>query len=78
MALLSGGGYADVVKVRKSHLMDIPEGMSFEEAAAIPETWLTAYQLINFVAKDMDIESEKKEKICLIHAAASGVGTAAI
>jgi tumor protein p53-inducible protein 3 len=43
MALLSGGGYADIVKVRKTHVMDIPSGFNFEEAAAIPETWLTAF-----------------------------------
>lgn len=72
MALLSGGGYADVVWVHKDHLIEIPEGLSFEEAAAIPETWLTAYQLLKFVgwAKEGDT--------VLIHAAASGVGTAAI
>lgn len=43
MALLPGGGYAQFVKVNKHHLMNTPEGFSFEEAAAIPEAWVTAY-----------------------------------
>ena len=46
--------------------------MSFIDAAAIPEVWLTAYQLISKVVK-----AEKGDSI-LIHAAASGVGTSAI
>jgi tumor protein p53-inducible protein 3 len=43
MALLSGGGYAQFAKVNKDHYMSIPEGLSFESAAAIPEAWATAY-----------------------------------
>jgi tumor protein p53-inducible protein 3 len=46
MALLSGGGYAQFAKVKKDHIMSVPKGMSFEEAAAIPEAWATAYQLL--------------------------------
>ena len=46
MALLSGGGYADYAKVRKDHLINVPDGMGFDEAAAIPEAWITAYQLL--------------------------------
>ena len=43
MALLAGGGYAEVVRVKKDLVMEIPGNMSFEEAAAIPEVWLTAF-----------------------------------
>ena len=46
MALLSGGGYAQFAKVNKDHVMSIPKGLSFEMAAAIPEAWTTAYQLL--------------------------------
>ena len=52
--------------------MHKPENLSFEQAAAIPETWFTAYQALFFV-------SELKEgQDVLIHAGASGVGIAAI
>lgn len=43
MALLSGGGYAQFAKVNKDHIMNVPAGMSFAEAASIPEAWTTAY-----------------------------------
>ena len=43
MALLPGGGYSQFVKVNRDHIMNIPSGMSFEDAAAIPEAWTTAY-----------------------------------
>jgi NADPH:quinone reductase-like Zn-dependent oxidoreductase len=43
MALMSGGGYAQFAKVNKHHIMNIPEDLSFETAAAIPEAWITAY-----------------------------------
>ena len=41
--LLPGGGYAEKVAVPKSMLMPIPDRLSFEEAAAVPEAWFTAY-----------------------------------
>jgi tumor protein p53-inducible protein 3 len=44
--------------------------MSFEKAAAIPEVWCTAYQLLHFVGKIQPGET------ALVLAAASGVGTA--
>jgi NADPH:quinone reductase-like Zn-dependent oxidoreductase len=42
-ALLPGGGYAEKVKIPGEMAIPIPEGISFEEAAAIPEVFLTAY-----------------------------------
>ena len=71
-ALLSGGGYAEYVNVPQSLLIPIPEEMSFEEAAGIAEAFLTAWQAVSWLA-----QLQEGEKI-LIHAGASGVGTAAI
>ena len=70
--LLPGGGYAETVAVPRGMLMPIPEGLSFEEAAAIPEAWFTAY--LNLFREGSLAAGE----IVLLHAAASGVGTAAI
>lgn len=70
--LLSGGGYAERVAVDRRMLMKMPPGMTFEEAASIPEAWLTAY--LNLF---LEAALKKGERV-LIHAAASGVGTAAI
>lgn len=74
MALLGGGGYASVVRVHSSLLMPIPADLSFTEAAAIPEVWLTAYQALCFIA---GLNTAPPSSV-LIHAGASGVGTAAI
>uniref|UniRef100_A0A1A8DIB6 Tumor protein p53 inducible protein 3 n=1 Tax=Nothobranchius kadleci TaxID=1051664 RepID=A0A1A8DIB6_NOTKA len=72
MALLSGGGYAEYVSVPEELLMPIPSNLTFSQAAAVPEAWLTAFQLLVFIAK------VKEGEVVLVHAAASGVGTAAI
>lgn len=70
--LLGGGGYAEYCTIDQHLAMKIPEGFSYEEAAAIPEVFLTAYQAVIWLGK-----LQENEKI-LIHAGASGVGTAAI
>lgn len=70
--LLPGGGYAEKVAVPRAMLMPIPERLSFEEAAAIPEAWFTAY--LNLFREGALAAGE----VVLLHAAASGVGTAAI
>jgi putative PIG3 family NAD(P)H quinone oxidoreductase len=70
--LLPGGGYAEKVAVPRGMLMTIPAGLSFEEAAAIPEAWFTAY--LNLFREGALAAGE----VVLVHAAASGVGTAAI
>jgi len=72
MALLAGGGQAEYVAVNEKLVMKIPEYVSLEHAAAIPEVFLTAYQALFFEGKT------KPEDVVLIHAGASGVGTAAI
>lgn len=71
-ALLPGGGYAEYVTVPHEMAMPIPPSLSFEEAAAIPEVFLTAFQALYWHA---DVEAARD---VLVHAGASGVGTAAI
>jgi putative PIG3 family NAD(P)H quinone oxidoreductase len=71
-ALLSGGGYAERVAVPAGQLIPIPEGMSWTEAAAIPEVFLTAHD--NLVTRGRLAAGET----VLIHGGGGGVGTAAI
>jgi len=72
MALLPGGGYAEYVVIPDKMAMPIPKKFTFEQAAAIPEVFLTAYQTLFLLGNLMGRHS------VLIHAGASGVGTAAI
>ncbi|CAF4540833.1 unnamed protein product [Rotaria sp. Silwood1] len=72
MVLVAGGGYAEYVAVHMGCVMKIPEGISMIDAAGIPETFLTAFQGLKLIG------NIKKGDIVLIHAGASGVGTAAI
>lgn len=51
MALLSGGGQAEYATVPEGHLMPVPSGLTFIQAAAIPEAWITAFQLLHFVGE---------------------------
>jgi len=71
-ALVAGGGYAEFVKVKASQLFALPEEFTFEQGAACAEVFLTAYQSLFSIAKLVD-----NSKV-LIHAGASGVGSAAI
>jgi putative PIG3 family NAD(P)H quinone oxidoreductase len=70
--LVAGGGYAEYVSVEQSHLMPMPSNLSFNEAAAIAEVFLTAYQAL------FGLGGLKQNQSVLIHAGASGVGLAAI
>ena len=70
--LLPGGGYAEYCTIHQDMAMPIPSKLSFEKAAAIPETFLTAFQALDWLG-----ELQENEKV-LIHAAGSGVGTSAI
>lgn len=70
--LLPGGGYAEFAVINERMANSMPPNLSFEEAAGIPEVFLTAYQALYRHSK-----LQRGEKI-LIHAGASGVGTAAI
>ncbi len=71
-ALLAGGGYAERAAVPAEMLMPVPEGWDFEQAAAVPECFLTGF--VNFY---MEAGLQPGETV-LTHGGASGVGTAAI
>ena len=70
--LLAGGGYAEYTTIHEALALPIPDNLNFVQAAAIPEVFLTAYQALWWLA-----DLKHKENV-LIHAGASGVGTAAI
>jgi len=72
MGLLSGGGYAEYVVMHEDMVMAVPESLNLIHAAAIPEVFLTAFQSLVWLAHLQPLET------VLIHAGASGVGTAAI
>jgi tumor protein p53-inducible protein 3 len=72
MALLGGGGYAERVVIHERMAIPIPEALGFEEAAAIPEAFLTAREAL-FTLGQMCADDT-----VLIHAAAGGVGSAAV
>jgi putative PIG3 family NAD(P)H quinone oxidoreductase len=71
-AIVPGGAYAQYVKVKTAHLIKLPENLTYAQGAAIAEVFLTAYQCLFAIA-----ELKPNAKV-LIHAGASGVGTAAI
>ncbi|QCR23400.1 NAD(P)H-quinone oxidoreductase [Pontibacter sp. SGAir0037] len=70
--LLPGGGYAEFAVIDEAMAMPLPENLSMEQAAAIPEVFLTAYQALFWIG---DLQAGER---VLVHAGASGVGTAAI
>jgi tumor protein p53-inducible protein 3 len=72
MALLAGGGYAERACVHERLLLPIPERLSFDEAAAVPEAFLTAHEAL------FELGRLRAGECLLVQAAASGVGTAAL
>jgi NADPH:quinone reductase len=72
MGIIGGGGHAEYVCVHEREAIRIPKSMSWENAAAIPEAFLTAYDAL-FNRLDAHVG-----ETVLIHAVASGVGTAAL
>jgi NADPH2:quinone reductase len=71
MGLVGGGAQAELLTVHEDEALPIPEGLSYTEAAAIPEVFLTAYDAL--VTRGRLGPGER----VLIHAVGSGVGTAA-
>ena len=71
-ALLGGGGYAQYAVCDARHALPIPEGMSFEQAAGLPETVFTVY------ANVFEHGSLKAGETLLLHGATSGIGVTAI
>jgi len=72
MALLAGGGYAELAAVDSGSAMKIPAAMSDEEGAAFPEVFITAFLNIFMLA-----EAKAGDSV-LVHGGGSGVGTASI
>lgn len=71
-AALPFGGYADTFIAKAERLLPIPEGKGFEEAAALPVNYLTAYHALYVLG------SLRSGARVLIHGGAGGVGLAAI
>ena len=71
MALLPGGGYAEEVVVDAGSAMPIPDVLTYEEAGAIPEVFLTAFLNV------FELARAKAGEVLLVHGGGSGVGTAA-
>jgi NADPH:quinone reductase len=72
MALLNGGGYAEHVVVPAGQALHVPDSLDDVHAAGVMEVFLTAWQALKRLGRLADGET------ALIHAAASGVGTAAV
>ncbi|HEY8123575.1 MAG TPA: NAD(P)H-quinone oxidoreductase [Myxococcota bacterium] len=72
MALLAGGGYAEEVAVHAGSAMKLPPALSFEEAAAIPEVFLTVFLNV------FQLAQLQGGGALLVHGGGSGIGTAAI
>jgi putative PIG3 family NAD(P)H quinone oxidoreductase len=71
-ALLGGGGYAELASAHAGHVMRMPPSLSFEQAACICETYLTAYMNLFLYARLADGET------VLLHGGGGGVTTAAM
>ncbi len=72
MGVVGGGGYAEFVSVQERTAVRVPAGISLEEAGAIPEVFMTAYDAL---FRQMGLS---EGETVLIHAVGSGVGTAAV
>jgi putative PIG3 family NAD(P)H quinone oxidoreductase len=71
-ALTPGGGYAEFCLVHESNALPIPHGLTFTEAAAIPETFFTVWHNV------FERGGLKAGETLLIHGGSSGIGTTAI
>jgi putative PIG3 family NAD(P)H quinone oxidoreductase len=72
MALIPGGGYAEKAVAHYGSAMKIPAALSFEEAAGVPEVFLTVFLNLFMLA------AIKRGETALIHGGGSGIGTASI
>lgn len=70
--LTNGGGYAEYCVVPESQTINIPQGVSFVQAAAIPETFFTVW------ANVFQMGNAKAGETVLVHGGASGIGTTAL
>jgi putative PIG3 family NAD(P)H quinone oxidoreductase len=72
ITLVGGGGYAEYAVAYASHLMRIPETMSFEEAACVCESYITAFLNVFMIGELRDGQT------AILHGGGGGVNTAAI
>lgn len=72
MSMTRFGGYSDVVVVPSLQVLKLPENVSFEQAAAVPVNYLTAWVML------IRLGNLQPNERVLIHAAAGGVGQAAL
>ncbi len=72
LAFTRFGGCSDVVVVPSKRAIEIPPRLSFAEAAAIPVVWVTAWHML------VELCNVRRGQRVLVHAAAGGVGTAAL
>jgi putative PIG3 family NAD(P)H quinone oxidoreductase len=72
MALLAGGGYAEDVVVDAGSALRVPDALSYEEAAALPEVYLTVFLNV------FELGALPEPGRLLVHGGGSGIGTAAI
>lgn len=72
MGIVGGGGHAEYLCVHERELLRVPKNLSLDQAAAIPEVFLTAYDAL-FNRLHLRVG-----ETLLIHAVGSGVGTAAL
>lgn len=71
-ALTPGGGYAEFCLVHETNALPIPHGLTFTEAAAVPETFFTVWHNV------FERGGLKPKETFLVHGGSSGIGTAAI
>ncbi len=72
MALLAGGGYAEEVVVHAGSALPVPTGLTLEEAAAVPEVFLTVFLNV------FQLAALPEGGSVLVHGGGSGIGTASI
>ncbi len=71
-ALLNGGGYAEYCSVPQGQCLPVPEALTFEEAASLPETFFTVWSNV------FERGKLKPGETLLVHGGSSGIGVAAI
>jgi putative PIG3 family NAD(P)H quinone oxidoreductase len=72
MGIVGGGGYAERIAVHERQLLPVPASVPLRDASAIPEVWITAHDAL------VTQGGLTSGRVALVHAGASGVGTAAI
>ncbi len=72
MSLVGGGGYAEYALAYASHLIRMPDCLSFDQAACVAETYITAYLNI------FDVGRLTEGEVVLLHGGGGGVNTAGI